>query len=304
MLKRYQISGSKIIESTDEKSPILVFIAPNESEQRHLIDNYKIDEHTLHSALDPDELAWLEFEPNHLALIFKRPQNYSGKDQLLFKSSTTGLFLFADCLIIVLLDDIPLFENKLFTKINSLTDLALKLIYSSIFHFLKHLKVVNMISDELEQKVNKSMENKYLLNLFTLQKSLVYYLDAINSNSVLVGKLKINTNKIGFSQEQLELLEDITVENNQCYKQAEIYSNVLASLLDARASIVNNNLSILIKTLNIITISIMVPTLVVSIFSMNVRLPIQTLPYAFWIILGLSAISMLSVLFIWKRKKL
>ncbi|MBI4721594.1 MAG: magnesium transporter CorA family protein [Candidatus Stahlbacteria bacterium] len=304
MLKRYQISGSKIVESIDEKSPILVFIAPNESEQRHLIDDYKIDEHTLHSAIDPDELAWLEFEPNHLALIFKRPQNYSGKDQLLFKSSTTGLFLFADRLIIVLLDDIPLFENKIFAKIHSLTDITLKLIYSSIFHFLKHLKVVNMISDELEQKINKSMENRYLISLFTLQKSLVYYLDAINSNSVLVEKLKINTKRIEFSQEQLELLEDITVENNQCYKQAEIYSNVLASLMDARASIVSNNLNILIKVLNIITISIMVPTLIVSIFSMNVRLPIEDVPHAFWIILGLSAISMLSVLFIWKRKKL
>lgn len=304
MLKKYKIVNDKIIESTDEQSQVLVYVQPDNGEKRNLVDNYNIDEHTLNSALDPDELAWLEFEPNHIAIIFKRPRNYSAKDQLLFKSSTMGMFLFNERLIVVLPEDIPLFDEKLFTKVLSLKDVPLKLIYCSIIHFMKHLKVINMLSDELEQKINKAMENRYLINLFTLQKSLVYYQDAINSNNFVIEKLKFNSVKLGLAQEHLELLEDIIVENSQCYKQAEIYSNVLASLMDARASVVSNNLNILIKVLNIITITIMVPTLVVSIFSMNVRLPMQDFPNAFWVILGLCAVSASIVLIIWKLRKL
>ena len=304
VLIKYQISGDKIIESTKERSPILVYINPDEKEKKLLIDDYKIDEHTLHSALDPNELAWLEFEPNHLALIFKRPKKYSGTDQLLFKAGTMGMFFFKDLLVIVLGEELNLFDGKLFTKVTSLTEVMLKLIYRSIFHFLDHLKVINMISDELEQKINRAMENKYLINLFTLEKSLVYYLDAINSNGAVIEKLKHNAKRIKLSRSHLEMIDDIIVENNQCGKQAEIYSDILASLMAARASIVSNNLNILIKILNIITIAIMVPTLVVSIFSMNVRLPFQDFTHAFWIILGVASVSMAGVLLIWRYLKL
>ena len=147
------------------------------------------------------------------------------------------------------------------------------------------------------------MENRFLINLFTLQKSLVYYQNAINSNGVLIEKLRHNAARIGFTQDEAELLEDIVIENNQCFRQAEIYSNILASLMDARASIVSNNLNVLMKTLNIITISIMVPTLVVSVFSMNVKIPFAQLPWAFWIIMGLAGVAMSAFLAFWKLRK-
>jgi magnesium transporter len=294
MLKRYQIVNEKIIESQEENSPVLVFVNPDESEKKFLVDRLKVDEHTLNSALDPDELSRLEFEANHMAMIFKFPKNYSGKDQFLFKSGTIGAFLFSDMLIIVLNEDINLFTNgKPVIKITALSDIILKLFYKAIYHFLEHLKVFNVIADELEQKISTSMENKNSLNLFTLEKSVVYYLNAINSNGVFIEKLKNNASKIGFTSEQVELLDDIIVENNQCYRQAEIYSNIFASLMDARASIVSNNLNVLMKTLNIVTIAIMVPTLVVSIFSMNVKIPMQNFFHAFSVIMGIAILSVL-----------
>jgi magnesium transporter len=133
------------------------------------------------------------------------------------------------------------------------------------------------------------MENRHLINLFSLEKGMVYYHNAIHSNGVVIEKLKSSAAKIGLTPENLEYLDDLVIENSQCEKQAEIYSNIFASLMDARASIVNNNLSVLMKTLNIITITIMLPTLVVSVFSMNVGIPIATHPWAFWIILGMAA---------------
>jgi magnesium transporter len=125
---------------------------------------------------------------------------------------------------------------------------------------------------------------------------MVYYHNAIHSNGVVIDKLKANAAKIGFTPENVEFLDDLVIENSQSSKQAEIYSNIFASLMDARASIVNNNLSVLMKTLNIITISIMVPTFVVSVFSMNVLIPVSHLPYGFWIILALSVASSAAVL--------
>jgi len=304
VLKRFGIINNKIIETGQETACIHYYINPDENEKNLLLEKYKIDEHTLNSALDPNELARLEFEPEHIAIILKRPKKYEARDQLLFKVPTVGIFLFKNLMIIVSSEEITLFDGKLFFSVSNLTELLLKMIYRSIHHFVDHLKVINLITDELEQKINRSMENRYLISMFSLEKSLVYYLDAIHSNSVLIEKIKHNAQKFELSPELLELLDDITIENNQCYEQAQNYSEILASLMDARASIVSNNLNILIKVLNIITILLMVPTMVVSIFSMNVPLPLQGHPYAFWIILGLSGLSVIIVIFIWWRLRL
>lgn len=303
MNKGYQIANGKIVEAGKAQAHLWFYVAPTDEEKRYLIDHFKVDEHTLHSALDPDELSRLEFEQDHIAIIFKRPKNYLEEKQLLFRISSAGFFLFQNYLIVVTSEEVPWLSSQKNTKFCSQRDVMLKLMYRTIFHFLDHLKVINMISDELEVKVNESMENRYLINLFSLEKSLVYYLNAINSNSVVLDKLKNFTARIGWTPEEMELLEDIAIENNQCYKQAEIYSNILASLMDARVSIVSNNLNILMKTLNVITICIMVPTFVVSAFSMNVKIPLQEHPLAFWIIMSLAALSMMGFMSFWKHRK-
>jgi magnesium transporter len=166
-------------------------------------------------------------------------------------------------------EKIQIFEGKQFLKVKTFSDILIKILYGTISHFLEHLKVINMISEEIEQKINTSMSNKYLINMFTLEKSLVYYLDGIHSNTKVIDKLKINANKIGFNAENIEMLEDIIIESQQCQKQAEIYLNILTGLMDARGSIVNNNLSVLIKRLTIINIIFMPLNLLASIGGMS-----------------------------------
>lgn len=302
MLKKYEMLEGRISESTSADANILVFFEPDNEEKIYLTDTLQIDEHNLLSALDPDELSRIEFEPDHTAVIFKRPKNYSGKELLIFRVASAGLFLFDDKLVVVIPEEIQLFDSKQYSKCSSLKDAMLKIIYRSIFHYLEHLKVINEISDELEKKINASLDNRFIINLFALEKSLVYYLNSINSNGVLIEKLKNYSIKINFSPDESEFLDDMLIENTQCYKQAEIYSNILASLMDARASVVGNNLNVLMKTLTIITIGIMVPTFVVSAFSMNVSIPLETHPYAFYIVLGL-ALSSILVLRWWLKKK-
>jgi magnesium transporter len=160
-----------------------------------------------------------------------------------------------------------------------------------------------MLSDSLEKKINASLKNKYLIDLFTLEKSLVYYFSAINGNAMVIEKLKYAAEKISFSVESIEFLDDVIIENNQCLKQAEIYSNILASLMDARVSIVSNNLNVLMKTLTIITLTVMVPTFVVSMFSMNVKIPLAEYSFAFWIIVGLAALPVAGILSFWRLRR-
>jgi magnesium transporter len=300
VLTRYRVSEGRLVAADEEPTHVWVYVAPDETERRFLLDELKLDEHTFNSALDPDEVSRLELEPEHVAIIVKRPKNYCAEDDFLFRVMSAGLFLFKDRLVVVMPDDAPIIDSKLQLKANSPAGVMLRLLYRTVVHFVEHLRVITLVSDSLEQKLNTAMENRYLLNLFTLEKSLVYYLNAINANAGVIDKLRNNAARIGFSQEQLELLEDLAIENQQCYKQAEIYSNILSSLVSARVSIVNNNLTVLMKNLTLITIGLMVPTLVVSAFSMNVTIPMQRHPAAFWIIMGLAATAMAAFMVAWR----
>ncbi len=301
MLTQLYIKDGRLTETGAGEAPVWVYTAPDEAERKYLIEQAKLDEHTLNSAVDPDELSRLEFEPEHAAIIFKRPKRYTAEDNFLFRVVSTGVFLFKDRVIIVRADEAPLFEGKPFIKIQSVQDVMLKLIYRAISHFVEHLRGINMISTELEQQINIATENKYLLNLFTLEKSLVYYLSAINSNGMLIEKLRNAAPKLEFNPEKVEFLDDILIENNQCRGQTEIYSQVLSSLMDARASIISNNLNLRIKALTIMTIAIMLPTLIVSVFSMNVRIPLEPYYHAFWVITALAGVSVAVIAVLWRK---
>jgi len=165
------------------------------------------------------------------------------------------------------------------------------------------LRVITLISEQIENKMTESTDNKYLLNLLSLEKSLVYYVNAITSNGFVLNRALSLSQKLWLNDEQKEILEDIIVENNQCQKQAEISYNILALLIEARANVINNNLNILIKKLTTITICLMLPSLVVALFSMNVRIPLAEHPHAFIIICFLAALSVLGIIMFWKYKK-
>ncbi len=302
MLTKYNIMDRKLCVTEDEKAQVYVFTNPTVEEQRFLVSDFQIDEHTLASSLDPDELPRLEFEPEHTVMIYKRPKNYSGKDQLEFKVASVGTFLFADKLVVVLAEDIPLFVGKRFQKVDSIKNVFLKLVYNSISHYIEHLRIIHLISEEIEDKMNESMDNTYLLNLFSLEKSLVYYAEAITANGFVFEKMRTLASRFGFDENDGEMLDDIIVENLQCKTQADIHSNILAQMLGARASIVSNNLNLLIKKLNIITISLMVPTLIASIYGMNVALPLEHHPDAFWMLMGLGLVSVWLVMIYWRHK--
>jgi magnesium transporter len=268
MIRSYKLEGGRLVESAHGTS-VLVYAAPSEGETKELLETYHLDPHTLQSALDPDEVGRLEVEDDHLAIILKRPCNYSTADNFLFRVMSAGLFLLKDRVLVVLANDVLIFEGKHAAKAANLHDVLLRILSLTINHFLGHLKVINMLSESLEQKINTSIENKHLLNMFTLEKSLVYFLNAINDNASLIAKLKSNAAKLGFSREHVELLDDITIDNAQCQTLTQTYANILSGLMDARASLVSNNLNVMMKTLNAVVIAVAVPSFFAGMFGMS-----------------------------------
>ncbi len=209
-----------------------------------MITEYRIRDRRL-------EPARLETEPGRLALIFK----------FLFKVTSMGLFLFRDRLVLALPEDVSMRSDKYFKQVSGIREVFLKLIYNSIFHFMGHLKVIGMISEELETKITYSLENKHLINMFAPEKSLAYYVDAVTADTGVIERLRHAAGKAGFLQRSIEFMDDITIKNQQCYRQASIYSNVFASLVGARSSVISNNPDILMKSLSVVVIAAAVPRL-------------------------------------------
>jgi len=256
MLERYAFEGGALVPRAEGEG-VLVYIAPTEEERRQLVDEMGLDAYDLASALDPDEFGRVELAKARATIIIKQPRNYESQDQLLFTVASMGLFLEPKRLIVVALEPLEVFSDKMVRRVANPRDALLKVLYSSIAHFQGHLKVINMISESLEKRINASMGNRYLLDMFTLEKSLVYYVNGIGSNQMVLEMMRSCAAKLKLSAAQGEILDDILIENQQCSKQADIYSNILTGLMDARGSVVNNNLSTLIKKLTVISIVFM-----------------------------------------------
>ena len=278
MLQRYSVENGTLVQNSSGFPRIDIYVRPDDKERKFLIKKCGLDEHTLLSSTDPDETPRIEFEKNHAAIIIKYPKNYSAEDNYFFKVKSMGVFLFsAQKTIIIVLDD----DQFIFTTARlpafpceTTQDILLRLLYQIIRHFEDHLRIINQVSEELEHGISGSTENKNLLSMFTLAKGLVYYQNALNGNRRLIERMKsaergTGVRMIGFSPENLEQLDDLAIENQQFLDQARIYYEILGGLLDARASIINNNLNVLMKNMNAIVIAISIPTFFTGVGGMS-----------------------------------
>lgn len=269
MKNYFELKNGTVVPCAPETSNILVYALPDDRERNELIDTLQIDQHALESALDPDEISRVEFTVDYLYIIWKRPNTASFKQLLKFEVSSMGIFLRQGKLTLILGEGTIPFDAKEFQGATSLHGIILKFFLHTIHHFLGHLKVIKQLNGELQSKLNLSLENQYLLQMFTLGESLIYYLNALEANAAVLTKLRSNRDKISFSREELEMLDDIAIEHQQCCRQAQIYSSVLSGLMDARGSIINNNMNILLRNLTLINVVFLPLNLIASIGGMS-----------------------------------
>jgi magnesium transporter len=233
---------------------VAVYTNPTPEESRELLETLQIDEHTLASALDPDEISRIEHEGSQTFIIWKRPNNVSFQSLQMFEVSSIGIFMRPDRLTLVMAEATPPFAERRGRSATALWDLVLQLLLGSVHHYLGHLKVIKMIARELQAKLATSMANEYLLKMFALSESLTYYLNAIEANGGVLARLRMIAPQVGLTAEQVRLLDDIIIENTQCARQTDIYTTVLAGLMDARGNIINNNMNVLLKNLTLVNV--------------------------------------------------
>ena len=271
MLQTYSVIDGKIVPSAAGSPLIEVYILPDEEERSHLINDYKINEHTMISCVDANETPRIEFENEYTAVIMKYPKNYSAEDNYFFRIKSMGIFIFPPTHLVVLLDE----PQQLFPRrspavaLDTPQDVMLRIMLQVVRHFEEHLNSINMLSNELERDISSSVDNQSLMNTFTLGKGLIYYVNALRWNSHVLNKITFNSSKFHFDEENMELLEDISIENNQFLEQAKTYSEVLEGMMNARASTINNNLNLMMKNMNAIAIAISVPTFITGVGGMS-----------------------------------
>lgn len=170
--------------------------------------------------------------------------------------------------------------------------------------YLRYLKRIDRETDKLERELRASQKNEELFDLLTLEKALVYFSTSLRSNEAVLHKI-VRTKEIRMYEEDQELLEDVIIENKQAIEMAEIYSNILSGMMDAFASVISNNLNIVMKLLTSITIIVALPTMVASFYGMNVALPFMQDSRAFMYVMVFSVvISALAALIFWRKRYL
>eukprot|EP01105_Mastigella_eilhardi_P016402 TRINITY_DN3748_c0_g1_i1.p1 TRINITY_DN3748_c0_g1~~TRINITY_DN3748_c0_g1_i1.p1 ORF type:complete len:650 (+),score=78.83 TRINITY_DN3748_c0_g1_i1:288-1952(+) len=211
-----KISRKRVVTAAEDEASITCYIHPDVETRQHLVNDVGLEPHTLSSCFDPNELARVEFKHDHTAIVIKLPQVYRAQDSYFFKVDSAGLFLFKSKLLIVMHDSFPLFEGRMFTTVDTLADVVIRLIYRSVFLFEEHLKLINTTSEKLEIEVEKATNNSKLLNLFTLEKSLVYYLNGTTAPPFLNCSFETFLRSRGHSDARLLPLSDCLERPRDC----------------------------------------------------------------------------------------
>lgn len=264
-MKIEYILNDGYLQEMEENGDILVFIKPTLEEKNFIKENFDISDHDISSSLDEEELPRLDDEEKFF-FIWKYPRNFMNKSD--FEISSIGFFVRYTKIILITDYNFDYFKiNKI--KYKSSFDIILRFMEFTIKHYGQHLKITKAMSKEIERKMNTSMENKYLVQMFNLSESLIYYQSSLALNYDAIVKLHLYSKRNNFTEITINSLENLKIENEQALKQAEIYSEVFSGLMDARASIVNNNMNQLMKKLTIINIIFLPLNLIAGIFGMS-----------------------------------
>jgi len=272
-------------------------IKPTADEIKQVAAALNIDSDFLRDSLDSEERSRIELDDDKLLIITNIPMM---EDENSFDTLPLGVILTPENIVTVSLKEnrIISFFNQDTTKLfdtSNRTRFLFQILFRSTKFYLRYLEHINRHTDKIEVELRRTMKNKALFQLLDVQKSLVYF-TALKDNGRVLEKLSRFKKFAGFSNfmeynEEIEdLMEDVIIENKQAVEMVEMHRNILESMMDAFASIISNNLNIVMKFLTSVTIILAIPTMVSSFWGMNVDVPMAHFHYAFLGILMFSLI--------------
>lgn len=279
-------------------------IDPTPEEIEKLKTDYSVPDEFIEDILDIDERSRTEINGRWLLIIIRLPV-YLPKSDISFYTVPLGV-LISHNTIITLCDQ----ENEIINDIiegkvkgidiENMHSFVLYLFQLSASYYLRFMKIIIRRTNQIEKDIRKSIENSQLNNLLKIQKCLVYFLTSLRSNDFLLSKLQ-RSKFIDNTMLDAELLEDVQIEYKQAIETATIHSDILTGMMDAFASVISNNLNIVMKRLTVITLCVMIPSIFSGLYGMNVPNFMEDSKYAFWAVVAASLILPTIVVIIFRK---
>lgn len=310
MIKIYNtdMKTEKLEEVKEIKKGVWINLTnPSETEIKKVCSQINIEEDFIKYPLDIEEQARIDIEDNQILFIIDVPIIEDIKDDKTYTTMPLGVLIVGDDYVVT----VSLRRNKVVdafekNKIKSFytykkTRFLLQILYLNSACYLENLKKINKEQEATVALLQESMENKDLMQLLNLQNSLIYITTSLRSNELVMEKT-LRGKILKMYEEDEDILEDAIIENRQAIEMSKTYSDILTSTMDAYSSIISNNLNGVMKFLTSLTILISVPTLIASIWGMNVSLPFEAEKYGFVILMGIS-LAVAIIAFIWLKRK-
>ncbi len=306
MVSYYKTVNGRIEEIKEYEEGCWVnCIAPDEDEVDYLLDFFDIPPELLRSALDEEESAHIDSEDDTTLIIIDVPVVEKVSGSITYSTMPIGIMITEKNVITV-----SLRENTIITEFsegvvrnvmtNYKTHFVLHIMLRMATKYLQYLKQIDKISNRIERNLRKSAKNKELNQLLDVEKSLVYFSSSLKSDEITLEKV-MRGRYIKLYEEDQDLLEDVLIEVKQAVDMTATYLNILNGTMDVFASIISNNLNVIMKIQASLTLLVSVPTVISGIYGMNI---IGGLPFdkVWWFPLLLSAILMIIVYIFLKSK--
>ena len=264
---------------------------PTEEDQLLLEKQFSIPDYFMSDISDTDERARYEYDDGWMLIILRIPYVKEIRSRTPYTTVPLGIIHKRDVTITVcyyetnMMIDFVSFQQKRGVGFTDYVDMIFRLFLSSAVWYLKRLKQINSLIEKAKRNLDREVNNESLIGLSRLQDSLTYFVTSIRGNETLLSKLKF---KLQIDELDADLIEDVNIEMTQARETTNIYSNILESTMDTYSSIINNNMNTVIRTLTSVSILMMFPTLIASLFGMNLVNGMETSRYGFVIAMVIS----------------
>ena len=266
---------------------------PTDEDQEYLQDTFHIPDYFLSDISDTDERARYEYDDGWMLIILRIPYVKEVRSRTPYTTVPLGIIHKRDVTITVcyyetnMMLDFVSYQQKRREGFTDFVDLTFRLFLSSAVWYLKRLKQISTLIDKAKHNLDQDVNNESLIGLSRLQDSLTYFITSIRGNENLLQKLKF---KLQVDELDADLIEDVGIEMTQARETTNIYSDILKSTMETYSSIINNNMNTVMRTLTSVSIIMMFPTLISSLFGMNLVNGMETSSYGFAIALILSVV--------------
>ena len=280
---------------------------PTEDDQRELEEQFNIPDYFMSDISDTDERARYEYDDGWMLIILRIPYVKEVRSRTPYTTVPLGIIHKRDVTITVcfyetnMMIDFVSFQQKRGEGFTDYVDMIFRLFLSSAVWYLKRLKQINMLIDKAKRNLDREVNNESLIGLSRLQDSLTYFQTSIRGNETLLSKLKF---KLQIDELDADLIEDVNIEMTQARETTNIYSDILESTMDTYQSIINNNMNQVMRTLTSVTIIMMFPTLIASLFGMNLVNGMEEKPWGFILALVISLLVSIGCWWFFRHKRL